>query len=264
MTSPSSVGRPLDPAAAVTAALEFAGRGLPVFPLAGKRPVTSRGLHDATTDRDTITRWWTRGWPGANIGLRTGSGLLVVDVDGDAGEDSLYELEQELGTLPKTVSAQTGGGWHYWFRTATPMRNTAGMLGPGLDTRGDGGYIVVPPSVHPATGASYCWDNEPGSVPVARAPAWLLELLRAHNPPRHKRTPAREWVRMLDRIPEGERNHSLARLTGLLLARDLDDDVVARLVLSINQTACEPPLPACEVIRIIESILRRHLRSVAA
>ncbi len=68
---------------------------------------------------------------------------------------------------------------------------------------------------------------------------------------------------MLDRIPEGTRNDSLARLTGLLFSRGLEDDIVARLVLSVNQTACKPPLPTDEVVRVVESILRRHLRSVA-
>jgi len=203
-------------------------------------------------------------WPDSGIGVRTGHRLVVLDVDGDAGSDSLDELEQQHGKLPRTVSIKTGGGgMHFYFAATWPVRNSAGKLGPGLDVRGDGGYVIAPPTVHPDTGRRYEWDNPPADVELRPMPGWLSGLLRDTRAVR-KRTPTREWVRMLDRIPEGTRNDSLARLTGLLFARGLDDDIVAGLILAVNQTACRPPLPRDEVIRIVESILRRHLRSVAA
>ncbi len=259
----SSRSEPHEQGAAVTAALALARRGWPVLPLRGKIPRLRNGLHGASIDSHAIRNWYTM-WPDADLGVRTGNGLVVLDIDGDVGADSLHTLERQHGALPRTVSVRTGsGGAHYYLTTTLPVANSAGKLGPGLDIRGDGGYVVAPPSVHPATGARYVWDNDPHDVAVAAIPAWIVQRIRAGSCA-PKRTPVRDWVRMLDRIPEGERNDSLARLTGLLFARGLHDDVVARLVMSVNQTACRPPLPTDEVIQIIESILRRHLRSVAA
>jgi hypothetical protein len=258
------MAKKLDMGAAVTAALALAQRNWSVLPLRGKVPRLHNGLHGATTDPHAIRNWWEM-WPDSNIGVRTGLNIVVLDVDGDEGADSLHNLEQRHGKLPQwTVSAVTGGGGMHYYFGAQGIPNSAGKLGPGLDVRGDNGYVVVPPSVHPDTGRVYEWDNDPHDTPIQPMPAWLYNLLYVPLAQRRKRTPTREWVRMLDRIPEGERNDSLARLTGLLFSRDLDDAIVARLVLSVNTTACKPPLPADEVIRIIESILRRHLRSVAA
>lgn len=131
-------------------ALDAAGKGWRVFPLKpdGKVPITSNGYKDATTDVQTIREWWNK-TPNANIGIATGevSGFSVVDVDikdGRAGEESA----QKLG-LPfhDTLTVRTAsGGWHYYFAHTEGFRNRAGLL-PGIDTRGDGGYVVGPGSV---------------------------------------------------------------------------------------------------------------------
>ncbi len=109
------------------------------------------------------------------------SGLLVLDIDGEAGADALHDLEREHGELPATVEALTGGGGrHVYFRhPGEPIGNTAGKLGAGIDTRGDGGYVVGPPSPHPS-GRRYQWsvDGHPDDVEIAPAPDWLLEALR--------------------------------------------------------------------------------------
>lgn len=157
----------------------------PVFPLAGKIPAIKggRGCHDATTDPERIAAMW-RAYPGANIGVATGerSGFWVLDVDPQhGGEASLAALEQEHGPLPPTVEQHTGsGGRHLLFRydAMRPVRNRAGFR-PGLDTRGDGGYIVVAPSLHPETGRRYVWVRErhPVRMPIAEAPARLLTLV---------------------------------------------------------------------------------------
>lgn len=131
------------------AALGYAARGRPVFPCrtGGKEPLTPRGHLDATTDPRRIIAWWNR-WPDANIGVPTGerSGLLAVDVDQPAGLDA---LERERGRLPATRTHSTGsGGTHYLYRypDGPEIRNSAGKLAPGLDVRGEGGYVIVPPS----------------------------------------------------------------------------------------------------------------------
>src|SRR5262249_6367249 len=122
--------------------------------------------------------WWTH-FQNANIGIATGklSGFIVLDIDPrHGGEDSLEQLEQQYGKLPDTVIARTrGGGKHILFtHPGGNIKNSASNLGPGLDIRGDGGYIVVPNSLH-ASGNSYEWVTE--EMELAQLPQWLLEKL---------------------------------------------------------------------------------------
>jgi hypothetical protein len=170
------------PAPVARAALAYSRRGIPVFPCepGGKKPLTYNGFWDATTDAPHLSAWWRR-WPDANVGVPTGeqSGLLVLDVDSDAGgPDSLALLERLYDPLPRTAKARTGGGGvHVFFRypAGEMVRNSAGKLGPGLDVRGEGGYVVVPPS---RTQSAYEWLDK---APLAGA-AWLLQCLREHGP----------------------------------------------------------------------------------
>jgi hypothetical protein len=159
------------------AALTYARRGVPVFPCepGAKRPLTRNGHWDATTDPRVIERWWKR-WPSANVGVPTGkkSGVAVLDVDvDDGGPESLARLERVGVPVPKTARARTGGGGiHVFFRypRGTEIRNSAGLLGPGLDVRGEGGYVVVPPS---RTRGLYRWVD---TSALAEA-SWLIERL---------------------------------------------------------------------------------------
>ncbi len=170
--------RPRNAQPLVRAALAYAHRGMPVFPCEplGKRPLTRDGFWDASSEASIVGRWWAR-WPRANIGVPTGerSGLLVLDVDPrDGGPGSLEELEEAFDPLPPTTRARTGGGGeHVFFRyPGGGVRNSASWVGPGLDVRGEGGYVVVPPS---RTGETYRWTER---SPLAEAPAWLLARMR--------------------------------------------------------------------------------------
>lgn len=139
----------------------YAEAGLSIFPCQerGKKikaPYVANGLHDAVADPMVVSDWWAR-WPKALIGLRTGSisGFWVLDVDIDPergidGHATLKVLERKFGTLPETLRVGTPrGGVHLYFRVPLfPIRNTAGTrLGPGLDVRGDGGYVIARGSV---------------------------------------------------------------------------------------------------------------------
>jgi Bifunctional DNA primase/polymerase, N-terminal len=147
------------------AALFYASLGWLVFPCQpkGKKPLTSHGLRDATTDPENIKRWWGR-WPNANIAIKTGkeSGLFVIDIDvadGKMGADSLAELVQKHGPLPETLEALTGtGGQHIYFRYPEDVgiKNSASRVAPDIDVRGEGGYVIAPPSIHPGGGV-YKW-----------------------------------------------------------------------------------------------------------
>ncbi len=243
----------------VDAALRYAGRGFPVFPCEshGKRPRTRNGLTDATTDPAVIERWW-RADGNANVALVTGSasGLVVLDVDGDEGSETLRTLERDHEPLPRTASVVTpNGGGHYYFRhPGGRLPNTVRQLGAGLDTRGDGGYVLAPPSIG-GNGRRYEPDER---ARLAEIPAWLLERLRTPQGARES-SPASEWLQIVRGVEEGARNQSLARLVGHLLRRYVDVDLVAEMAQLVNGRF-RPPLPAAEVDQIVDSIAALEAR----
>jgi Bifunctional DNA primase/polymerase, N-terminal/Primase C terminal 1 (PriCT-1) len=241
------------------AALDYTARGWHVFPVSGKRPLTSHGLKDASGARDQIAAWWNR-WPGAGIAVRTGreSGLFVLDVDGDQGGDTLHELERERGELPETVRAETGGGGeHFFFRyPGYECRNTAGQLGPGVDTRADGGFCVVAPSPHPS-GRRYTWDVGPDDCELAMPPEWLTAPTR----PKIVARPVSEWRELVAKgASAGERNNRCAQLAGHLLSRGVDPYVCLSLLLAWDAKRNHPPLGGEEVAAVVDSIARREAR----
>lgn len=160
------------------AALSYAARGWHVFPVhsvrdgacscgdaecdsPGKHPRTDHGCLDATTDEDRIRAWWAE-WPDANVGIGTGeaSGIVVLDIDAKSGGPvSLERLVVERGPLPTTREVETGGGGqHLYFRhPGEPVKTRAGVAN-GVDIRGDGGYVVAPPSNHIST-RNYRWKT---------------------------------------------------------------------------------------------------------
>ena len=153
---------------------------------AGKHPRTSHGVHDATKEPEIIADWWER-WPEANIGVATGSssGVFVLDVDGPVGRTTLATLSGNSKPAPSAAKVHTGRGEHYYFRTnGQKVRNTP--LGPGLDLRGDGGYVVGVGSRH-ASGACYRhahWGRIRPRLLPADPPSWLHALIDpAPTPP---------------------------------------------------------------------------------
>jgi hypothetical protein len=163
----------------LAAALEYASRLLRVFPcvVRGKTPAIARGFYAATSNPATIRRYWTD--PERNIGIPTGasSQFWILDIDGDEGEASLRELEARHDPIPKTRTVITARGRHLLFAYREPIPSTAGRIGPGIDTRGDGGYAIAPPSVH-ETGHRYAFIGDPWQE-LAAAPQWLIDAARA-------------------------------------------------------------------------------------
>jgi hypothetical protein len=162
------------------AAIEYSNRGWPVFPCnpSNKQPYTAKGFKDATTDINQICDWWTL-HPAAMVGLPTGtaSGFWVLDIDlkPDAnGATELAKLEATNGVLPTTLSCSTpSGGTHYYFKHADGVKNRGGFA-PGIDVRGEGGYVIAPGSVRD-DGCYYDWNSD--AKEPAAAPAWLLGLV---------------------------------------------------------------------------------------
>jgi hypothetical protein len=218
--------------------------------------MTSAAAHgslDATCDAGQVKEWWSE-FPAANVAIVTGarSRLFVIDLD---GEDAAAALNT-IGDLPHTlVSITPRPGRHLFFRlpTGVTVRNSAGQLAPGIDTRGEGGFVVVAPSIG-ANGVRYRWENA-GST-LANPPQWLLDRLTAarSNCNGHGTQPE-EWRALVqDTIPEGTRDSTLTRIAGHLLRRYVDPFVVLAVIESLNTTHCAPPLPCADVRRIVNSV----------
>ena len=157
------------------AALDWAAAGFYVFPciVAGKEPACLKGHNSATRDTAKIEAWWDEN-PNYNIGVSPHlSGHWVLDIDPqNKGDETLAELETIHGLLPETTRIRTPrGGVHHWF--SGECRSTTGSVGLGIDTKGRGGYVLVPPST--VFGAFYEYDtNDADIVP---GPEWVINKL---------------------------------------------------------------------------------------
>jgi hypothetical protein len=275
------------------AALEYACRGIPVFPcvprdkgpVIKKCPVSRRlklsgealarhaltcsrdghGYHDATTDPQKIREWWGK-WPDANIGVPTGklSGWLVVDRDHPAALDA---LEEEHGALPATRAHRTGsGGMHYLYRypEGPEIRNSAGRLAEHLDIRGEGGYVLAPPSV---TDGPYEVMED---LPLAECPGWLAEALTAPKKasPRTggSTTPRAHLVALDGPFLKGQRHDGFLSWLGRQHNRESTLEEFTALALKGNEELCVPPIgspgdddPLSDVISLAEWVHARPL-----
>ena len=220
------------------AALALAQRGWHVLPCRpDKAPYLRHGLTEATTDAETITGWWIQ-YPEALIGVNCGSsGLAVIDID---DWDGFEQAADQHGDLPDTLTASTpSGGAHYYF--TGDIKSTVSKVAPGVDTRGRGGYVIVPPS------AGYEWVNR-------RQPAELPEAYRvAADPPRPE--PAERPA------PSGEANDKWGQ-------RVLDSEI-ARVATAVEGTRNHTLFQAaCNIFEAVkgghldEGVARSHLESV--
>ena len=180
-----------EPNPLLRAAIDYASAGWAIFPCQprDKRPATAHGVKDATTDPARIRAWWAK-MPEANIGLDCGrSGLVVVDLDQHGDKDGLAEWAdltqraQITDTACHTYTSLTGGGGrHLVYRApeGVSIKNSTGKLAPGVDVRGEGGYIVLPPSIHPS-GNAYQWAD--ADAKIEPLPEALIAPLLAEPDP---------------------------------------------------------------------------------
>jgi hypothetical protein len=247
------------------AALKIAGKGKPVFPCKpDKRPhyeknALEHGCLDATTDPRKITAWWTR-WPKANIGIPTGkaSGFFVLDLDTyKPGAMTVAEFEEKYGTISHTATVRTGrGGLQFYFiyPNGEEIRSSSGGLGTHVDTRGEGGYALAPPSV---TTGRYEWINK---APPATIPPRLLEALRDKPRKPGGTSQGRTGVESLSDdggpIPDGTRDETLTRIAGRLHDGTRDLAQLEDALQDVNEARCIPPLPPEQVRKIARSVSR--------
>jgi bifunctional DNA primase/polymerase-like protein len=191
--------------ALLDAALGYAARGIPVYPVhwprptqggaslacscrhgsacdrPAKHPLVRHGVNDATTDPAQLQRWWQR-WPEANLGLATGVVFDALDVDGPAGLAALRQLARTVDLqLPGPVARTGGGGWHHWFAPTGAGNRPPRGLGH-VDWRGIGGCLLAPPSRH-ISGGTYRWLRGLDQAPLPEVPAALRALLDPDRPP---------------------------------------------------------------------------------
>ena len=273
---------PITSRVSLGAALEYAQRVWPVIPIhtpgpgglctcgamrcnsPGKHPRTFNGVDAATCDHARIREWWIR-WPEAGIGIATGkrSGIFVVDVDPrNGGFETLDCLEEEHGEMA-TLQARTGGdGLHivYRYPRGATIQSGNNVLGPGIDVKGDGGYIVAPPSLH-ASGRRYAWLTPTGALTPdvfpMDPPDWLLEALAKTTGRGRPRdggyATGKPPFALPDAIPEGARNSTLIRAAGAIRRRGAGKTVILGFLREINAKRCQIPLDDRELERIAAS-----------
>ena len=196
--------------------LYVAGLGLRVHPLSARNkvPLLDEWTRKASTSEKTIRKWFKE-FKDCNWGISTGfeSGVFVVDIDPKHGGDKSWAELTANSKLPKTLEVITGTrGLHYYFKYPTNTVVTNSPLGKGIDIRGEGGNIVIPPSTHP-NGTTYTWakGRTPDKASIAKAPAWLLKRI--------KDTSISEFPSLIGtKIDRGSRNNTIFH-QALLLAR---------------------------------------------
>jgi Bifunctional DNA primase/polymerase, N-terminal len=278
--------------ALLDAALGYAARGIPVYPVhwprpsAGgaalgcscprghycdrpaKHPLVWHGVKDASCDPAQLGRWWQR-WPDANIGLATGIVFDALDIDGLQGMAALRDrVPTARRRHPGPLVATGGGGWHYWYApSGLGNRPPRGLT--HVDWRGLGGSVLAPPSRH-ASGGRYRWLRTLDQAPLPEVPAALRELLDPYRPaptrPPHTAepdTPGHPYGRTvlaaelaaLGRATPGHRNHTLNR-TAFKVYRYVAGGVLSdeqEVTAAFTQAALSIGLRPAEVARTLAS-----------
>jgi putative DNA primase/helicase len=235
--------------------LTAAGHGWRMFPVKarGKEPLV-RWKDVATSDLAALEALAAQ-FPGCNWGMATGkaSGVLVLDLDGTPGRMSVAAWEATGNRLPKTRTHRTGKGLHHLFGypDGHDIRNSVSKLAPGVDIRGEGGFIVIPPSVH-ESGSTYEVIDD---APLADVPQWLLAKLTQPTPPPMAPTTGA--------IPAGERNSTLTSLAGTMRRKGMSEAAILAALREENGR-CTPPLEDKEVQTIARSVSRYDPAEVAA
>jgi len=237
-----------------------------------KTPATPHGYKDGTTEPSTIDHSWPPGVRDEdlpNIGIVTGqrSGIVVFDIDPRNGGQllkhgtgySIFSNGELIGKVPPTrVHLTGGGGWHAYLNCTSPIRSRE--IAPGVELKGDGSYVIAPPSVH-QNGTPYTVLDSDSStaygllmglltIPIADAPDWLLSYHQQHQTISNNSPSG-------DRIPEGTRNNTLTSIAGRRRWEGASREILASEAHIINTNQCDPPLPKRDVDNIVDFITKK-------
>ena len=251
------------------AALLYASMGWRVFPLQPREKdkfAVKSWKNDCTTDEKQIRKWWGIN-PNYNIGVVTGNGIGVIDVDdkpekhgGIYGSEMLADWEFDNGHIAETVCAKSGtGGMHYYYDIGDWDIRKCESPDLSIDLRCAGGYIVAPPSIHPETGQPYTWDISPEDM----KPTPIGDIERAcfqwvwdnrYKTKRDRGTDGMGRKNNDDSIPEGGRNAALFSEGRSMRSKGCSDEEILARLIGVNRIKCKPPLPDDEVEKIAESV----------
>ena len=233
-------------------ATEYVNSGWSILPVKPeeKRPYMTNWLQytHSRASKETVDNWF-KNLSGAGIGVVTGkvSNMVVLDVESWC-KTPITEI---LKSYPTQMYSRTGsGGYHLFYQYPTGVSKVANRVGifEGADLRADGGFIVLPPTIHPS-GGRYEWIQRgiPGTFPKA-----LLEL---ESQPKVQ---SEGWItEALRGVSEGGRNDTCARLAGYFFKKGMSYDIVEALILEWNERN-DPPMPIKEVRATLKSIERSH------
>jgi hypothetical protein len=254
-----SEGKMLELLTSRDAVLAYRARGFSVIPIKPKekKPIVAWEPYQKEPASEATIQHWFESWPNANVGIVTGavSGLVVIDVDTPETKDKLRELVPgfDFTAVPRS---RTGKGWQLFFQhpgVSTP--NRAGIV-PGLDVRGDGGYVVAPPSIHP-NGKQYRWELAlNGELP--KLPVTLFQLIA--TPAGIVETGYRErfsTAQALAGVPQGQRDETLFKLACKLRHADVPKDMAEALIVEASRN-CEPPFSEMVAIEKVRRAYRRY------
>lgn len=246
------------------AAIKYAKRGWSVFPVRkNKTPYTNNGFKDATTDPQVITNWWKK-FPDANVAIATGSksnGLVIIDIDIDEdkgihGDESFQDWCNDEGLYIDSLTAVSGrGGKHLYFTSTEKYGCKIGAL-PGVDIKGEGGYIIAPPSIH-ENGNAYFFDGDEDEDEIvclqedSDAEYFFNEMFKGssgENKP----------LEIPKEVNEGSRNDMIFKMAASLQARGTADDIILAACQGYNEKNCHPPLSDEELEGIVTNVLRRY------
>lgn len=229
----------------LTSALMYAQYHFKVFPLkvnSKSGQVLKSWKEEATTDQDTIMNWFSN--TDYNVGVRTGNGLLVIDVDNKKGKNGYQSIEPFLKNFPKTLVVKTANnGWHMYYYVDRPISCKVGLY-EAIDIRGEGGYVVGAESVIENKKYFISFDS-----PIAHANDTVYQFLE-------KNTKPTKVDLMVDYIHEGERNNYLFKIDCFLQQKGLCDEAIRLCLNKENELRCKPPLSDKEVETIIQSSLK--------
>ena len=238
-------------------AILYSKMNIKTFPVKkqGKSPLCQNGFKSATTEL-SVLQTWNKQFPDCNIGIPTGAinNIFVVDIDGEIGAKSLATLEEKYGKL-NAPTVLTGKGKHLYFKMPEniEIKSSVSKLDDHIDIRGNGGYVVAPPSIH-ENGNQYTWENFAFDQEFPTAPNWLLRLISNSG---QTQTKLDALLEEIANAPEGSRNDTLLRnsikINKLTKKEFLDMDYMKE---DIINAAIESGLPKVEAIKTVNNAIQ--------
>lgn len=228
-------------------ALKYVQSNFKIFPLnvnSKSEQILKSWKKEAFSDTKTVQYYWKLN-PNYNIGIKTGDGLLVIDVDNKNGKKGAESIKEYIHQFPKTFSVKTPNGFHLYYKVKKSYPNKVNLY-EGVDVRCEGGYVVAPPSI--VDGKSYTIVHD---VAIAEANEVVYQFLEGN-----KKLPV-ESIKE-DSIPIGSRNDTLFRLACYMHSKGFSNKTIELSIRQENQERCIPPLSNHEINTIVNSAIHRY------